>query len=88
MILDEMEKASRTINRQNNREGSLLRLVLRGNDEIEGVNWLREGNACKLLLGIVVRGIGHEGFKGGVGLIPAYRSRGRSCISLMRTLVL
>ena len=36
--------------------------MLRGNGEIKGFNRVvRSDDACKFLLGIVVRGIGHEG---------------------------
>ena len=40
------KKASWTTNGQNSRKGSPYSLVLRGNDEIEGLNWLGGVDAC------------------------------------------
>ena len=73
MILDEMEKASRTANGQNVWDESAQIWYLRSLRERLGVmpanrfwgQWLEgldmRDKTCKLLLGIVVRGIGHEG---------------------------
>ena len=68
MILDEMGKASQKTYGQNSREASPVSLVMRGNDEIRGLNWLGGVDACisfmpanlctSLMQTLVLRGIG------------------------------
>ena len=46
MILVEIGQASQTTSGQNGREGSRLNLVLNGDGESDGLNWLRAGSGA------------------------------------------